>query len=311
MRIAIMGTGGMGGFLGTKLAAAGHEVTFIARGQHLETIKSDGLRLLSREGDLHIHPARAFADTSHVGTVDLILFCVKLYDTEQAAQACLPMMADDTFILTLQNGVESIDLISAVVGPNRTVGGAIYVSASISAPGVIQHSGGTNTIRFAEPDNQPSQRTEVLECIFDEAGLIGLREENLQKMLWSKFVLLCGNAGVGSLTDSSAVAICLDPDNREMLEAAMWEVYHIAAAMGVALPEKTVEDALNLFSSGSNPEELIASQCLDLRKGRKLELNWTQGTIHRLGKKYGVPTPINSTAYAALKRFADGRPNRL
>ncbi|NOZ65778.1 MAG: 2-dehydropantoate 2-reductase [Alphaproteobacteria bacterium] len=311
MRIAIMGTGGMGGFLGAKLAAAGHEVTFIARGPHLEAIKSDGLRLLSREGDLHIQPAHAFADTRHVGTVDLILFCVKLYDTEQAAQACLPMMADDTFILTLQNGVESIDLISAVVGPGKTVGGAIYVSASISKPGVIQHSGGTNTIRFAEKGNRPSSRTKILAQIFKDAGLIGIREENLQVMLWTKFVLLCANAGLGSLTNSGAVTMCSDEDTKEILLESMWEVHRVAEAMGIILPQNTVDDVLSLILSVGHEKDLIASQCLDLRGGKRLELEWVQGTLHRLGKKYNVPTPINNTAYVALKRFANGQSKSL
>ena len=185
MRIAIMGSGGMGGFLGTKLAAAGHEVIFVARGKHLSAINSQGLKLLSPEGDIHIHPVTACEDTRDVGPVDLILFCVKLYDTDQAARACLPLMQDTTFILTLQNGVESVDLISAIVGPDKTIGGSIYVSASIASPGVITHSGGTNTIRFAERDNQQSPRTDILEQIFDQAGLIGVREDNLQTMLWT------------------------------------------------------------------------------------------------------------------------------
>ena len=301
-----MGSGGMGGFLGAKLAAAGHEVIFIARGKHLEAINTVGLKLLSPEGDIHIHPATACEDTPDVEPVDLILFCVKLYDTAQAARACLPLMHDTTFILTLQNGVESLDLISQIVGPDKTIGGAIYVSANISSPGVITHSGGTNTIRFAERDNQQSPRTDILEQIFDQAGLIGVREDNLQTMLWTKFILLCANAGLGSLTNSGAVTMCADPDTKEMLIAAMDEVYRVAKAKGVILPENTVQDVLQLILSVGQKKDLIASQCLDLRSGNRLELEWIQGTLHRLGKKYGIPTPINSTAYVALKRFSGG-----
>ncbi len=307
MRIAIMGSGGMGGFLGAKLAEARHDVIFIARGDHLKAINSQGLKLLSQEGDLHIHPAIASDNTQDVGLVDLIIFCVKLYDTQAAARACLPMMGDKTFILTLQNGVESVDIISAIVGDGKTLGGSIYVSANIQAPGVIKHSGGTNTIRFAEVNNQPSSRTQTLERIFDDAGLIGVREDNMQRMLWTKFVLLCANAGMGSLTDSGARTMCSDPDAKEILISAMWEVYHVAEAMGIELPVNTVDDALNLIISAGHKRDLIASQCLDLRSGNRLELEWSQGTLHRLGKKYNVPTPINSTAYVALKRFAGGR----
>lgn len=307
MRIAIMGSGGMGGFLGAKLANTGHEVIFIARGKHLDAINSTGLKLLSKEGDLHINPAIACEETENVGTVDLILFCVKIYDTAQAARACLPLMSDDTFILTLQNGIQSVDLISEIVGQGKTIGGSIYVSANIQSPGVIKHSGGTNTVHFAETNNQPSSRTEILERIFEEAGLIGSRADNLQEMLWSKFILLCANAGMGSLMDAGAVSMCSDPDSKEILLGAMWEVYHVAEAMGIVLPENIVEDTLTLILSVGKEEDLIASQCLDLRMGNKLELEWIQGILHKLGKKYKVPTPINSTAYVALKRFAGGR----
>ena len=307
MRIAIMGSGGMGGFLGSKLALAGHDVIFIARGKHLEAIKTSGLKMVSREGESLIHPAQAFEDSHDVGKVDLILFCVKLYDTETAAQACLPMMGEDTFILTLQNGVESVDLISDVVGPNKTIGGSIYVSANIESPGVIRHSGGNDTIKFAEENNARTRRTDILESIFSEAGLNGVRAENLQIMLWTKFILLCSNSGIGSLTASGAVSICSDPDGREILLASMWEVYHVAKAMGVKLSDTAVEDSLNLILSVGEQKDLIASQCLDLQNGNRLELDWIQGTLHRLGKKYNVPTPINSTAYVALKRFAQGR----
>ncbi len=309
MRIAIMGSGGMGGFLGIKLAASGHDVIFIARGEHLDAIKSQGIKLLSHEGDQLIYPAKAYENPNDTGPVDLILFCVKLYDTEQAAHACIPMMGDKTFILTLQNGVESVEMISAIVGPNKTLGGAIYVSASIHAPGIIKHSGGNKTIRFAEVDNQVSARTEILESIFKDAGLNGVRAENLQEMLWTKFVLLCANAGLGALTNSGAVSMCSDPESRKIFVNAMWEVYNVANAVGVKLPENTVEDALNLVLSVGDNQDLISSQCLDLRCGKKLELEWIQGILHRLGQKHGVPTPINSTAYMALKRYAGGAKN--
>ncbi len=307
MRIAIMGSGGMGGFLGAKLVTSGHEVIFIARGAHLQAMKSSGLRLISDEGDIHIRKVNVFDNPCEVGPVDLILFCVKLYDTCDGARACPAMMGDNTFILTLQNGIDSVDIISGIVGAGKVIGGSIYVSANIDVPGVIRHSGGNNTIHFSEVDNQPSHRTKILEQIFQAAKLKGIRAENLQEMLWSKFVLLCANAGLGALMDSGAVSMCADPDGREILRAAMWEVCHVAQAMGIDLPEDTVEDALNLILSAGRGKDLIASQCLDLRRGRKLELEWIQGTLHRLGKEYNVPTPINSTAYLALKRFAGGK----
>ncbi|PCJ35001.1 MAG: hypothetical protein COA93_03835 [Alphaproteobacteria bacterium] len=305
MRIAIMGSGGMGGYLGAKLAVSGHDVIFIARGRHLDALKSNGLKLISQNGDIHINKPSVYEDTRDVGPVDLILFCVKLYDTKPAALACKPMMNHDTFLLTLQNGVESADIISSIIGPGKTISGAIYVSASIQSPGIIKHSGGNDTIRFAEADNLPSARTDILENIFDQAGLIGLRADNMKEMLWSKFVLLCANAGLGSLTDSGTKTMCSDPDTKEILLAAMWEVFNVAKAMDIMLPESIIEDILNLLLHDQQ-EEMIASQCLDLRCGKMLELEWIQGTLHRLGKLHNVPTPINSTAYVALRRFASG-----
>lgn len=304
-----MGTGGIGGYLGAKLAEAGHNVAFIARGQHLKAIKLKGLKVLSPDGNLHIQPAKAYDNTEEVGPVDVILFCVKLYDTDEAANACREMMVESTLILSLQNGVESVDMISKIVGQGRTIGGSIYVSAKIDSPGVIKHLGGSNTIRFAEVDNRSSARTDMLEHIFAKTDINAIREENLQQMLWAKFILLSANAGIGSLMNCGASAICDDPIGKELLVGAMWEAYNVAQAMGVGLPANTVDLVLELILSMSEQNDMVASQCQDMRKGRPLELEWIQGTIQRFGKKYDVPTPINNTAYITLKRFAGGKNN--
>lgn len=306
MRIAIMGSGGMGGYVGAKLSSAGHEVIFIARGQHLKAIQKQGLRVLSPDGDIHIQPAQAVEDTTKVGSVDLILFSVKLYDTEAAARSCLPMMDENTFMLSLQNGVESIDLISKIVGNNKTIGGAIYVSAHIESPGVIRHNGGTDILLFAEEDSKPSVRTDCLEKILNEAGLKAKRHDDLHVMLWSKFILLSANAGIGSLTGLGILAIKQDPDMYPLFREAMLEAQAVARAMGVDLQEDLIEGIFKVIEN-LDGHDLIASQALDLKKGRKMELEWIQGTIHRLGKKHNVPTPVHSTAYIALKRFAGGR----
>lgn len=307
MRIAIMGTGGMGGFLGAKLAEAGHNVAFIARGAHLRAIKTKGLRVLSDAGNIHIQPAKAYDNPEEVGPVDIILFCVKLYDTEVAAQACVDMMDNNTLILSLQNGVESVDIISKFVGEGRAIGGSIYVSAKIDSPGVIKHLGGSNIIRFAEVDNQASNRTELIQHIFAKTNVDAILEDNLQHMLWTKFILLSANAGIGSLMNCGAREVCEDPIGKELLVGAMEEAYNVAQAMGIGLPENTVEMVLNLIISMSEQSEMLPSQCIDMRNGNRLELEWIQGTIQRFGHKYNVPTPINNTAYVTLRRFAGGR----
>ncbi|MCF8473755.1 MAG: 2-dehydropantoate 2-reductase [Emcibacter sp.] len=306
MRIAIMGSGGMGGFLGAKLALVGHNVTFIARGAHKNAINSNGLKLLSQDGDIHIYPAQAYENTDNIAPVDLILFCVKLYDTETAARSCLPLMTKDSFILTLQNGVESVDLISNIVGKGRTLGGSIYVSANIKSPGIITHSGGNNTIHFAEFDHKPSHRIEILENILAEAGLNPVHAKNMDVMLWSKFVVLSANAALGTLTNLGAVSLCHNPDTKELFKQAMYEVFNLAQAMDIILPTDIIDKNLAMIASLNEKSDLISSQCLDFRAGKKLELEWIQGTIHRLGQKHAIKTPINSTAYVALKRFSEG-----
>lgn len=304
MKIAIMGSGGIGGYLGFKMVKAGYDVTFIARGAHLKAMQEKGLALHTFEGEDHVD-VTAVDDSSAVGPVDMILFSVKLYDTMDAAEMCRPMMGDDTFILTLQNGVESVDLISSVVGPDRTLGGSIYVSANIESPGVIRHNGGNDLIRYGE--TVKSDRMEKVARLLEDAGLNGQPAEDMRAMLWEKFVLLASNAGLGGMTDKSARQMCTDDDIRPLFISGLQEVLDIARAEKIAVDPDVVGVVMAYMDNLPEEFDLIASQLLDKRNGKKLELEWLQGTIHRLGRKHGVPTPIHSMAYLALKPYVDGK----
>lgn len=303
MKIAIMGSGGIGGYLGFKMVKAGHDVTFIARGPHLTAMQDKGLTLRTLDGEDHVDVS-AVQDTAEVGPVDMILFSVKLYDTTVAAEICRVMMDENTFILTLQNGVESVDLISGVVGPNRTLGGSIYVSANIESPGVIRHNGGNDLIRYGEMVK--TARMEKVAKLLDDAGLNGLPADDMRAMLWEKFVLLTVNAGLGGMTDKSARQMCGDDDIRPLFIAGLQEVVDVARAQDIAVDPDVVKTVMAYMDNLPEGFDLIASQLLDKRNGKKLELEWLQGTVHRLGRKYGVPTPIHSMAYLALKPYVNG-----
>lgn len=304
MKIAIMGSGGIGGYIGFKLAKAGHEVVFIARGAHLKALQEKGLTLRTQDAEDHIE-VTAVQDTSLVGPVDMILFSVKLYDTVQAAEMCRAMMGDDSFILTLQNGVESVDLISDVVGPGRTVGGSIYVSANIESPGIIRHNGGNDLIRYGEINQ--SSRLEIVAQLLEDAKLNGLPTDDMQAMLWEKFVLLAVNAGLGAVMDKGAKEMCANDDIRPLFIAGLQEVVDVARAQDIAVDGDVVATVMAYMDNLPEGFDLIASQLLDKRNGKKLELEWLQGTLHRLGQKYGVPTPIHSMAYLTLKPYVDGK----
>tara|TARA_B100001939_G_scaffold201813_4_gene173453 strand:- start:6143 stop:7075 length:933 start_codon:yes stop_codon:yes gene_type:complete len=309
MRIAIMGAGGMGGFLGAKLLKAGYDVAFIARGAHLEALRENGLALLSEEGDIHVAPVTASDDPGAIGPVDMIIFSVKLFDTEQAAAACLPLMQDKTFLLTLQNGVESVEMISRIIGPGRTLAGSIYVSASIAEPGVIRHNGGANMLMYAGPEDFPEENYKPVADMVAAAGLTGDRHPDMRVMLWEKFVLLAANAGLGTLTGRDAGALCRDPDSRPLFRQALQEVVAVARADGVTLSDGLV-DMIMARIDGLKGQNLMASQAVAKARGQRLELEWIQGTLHRLGRKYSIPTPLHSLCYVCLKPYADSAPDR-
>ena len=303
MRIIIMGSGGMGGFLGIKMAAAGYNVTFIARGEHYKAIKKHGIKLLSPsdKNNIHINPAKVADNPKDAGKADLIIFAVKLYDTADAAKEILPLLKNDTVILSIQNGITSKAEIEAITGKDSCVPAAIFISAHVESPAVIRYNGGFNKISFAR--KSPS----FLQKIFDDIQLDYELTGHTEKMLWSKFALLAANSSIGTLLKSGAVAIAKDKDQAPIFKAAIIEVMELAAALHIDLCGSLAEGIMSDLKMRPSSEEIYASQLTALNEGKKLELFWVQGEIHRLGLKHNVPTPLHSLAYEILKPHAMGR----
>ena len=306
MRIAIMGTGGMGGWLGAKLAAAGNDVQFIARGTHLEVIRANGLKVGGAES-FHLTDVAVTDRSDEIGPVDVVLFCVKLYDTESAAKALAPLLGPKTFVVTVQNGVESADRIAGVVGEGRTLAGAAYFPANIAAPGEIVYLGrikGKPHIAFGKPGAGHSERAHAFAEICRAAAIDAEVFDDTDVMIWEKFCLIAGTSASTALTRQTVGMVRSDPDIRWMLSEAIGEAARVGRRLGVALTEDV--EARTLEFIDHNPPNGKSSQLVDLERGRQLELEGLSGAVLRLGKQIGVPTPVHATVYAALKPFING-----
>ena len=306
MRIAIIGAGAIGGFFGAKLAQAGHDVVFIARGRHLQAMQSRGLTIRGDADETHLVPATARETTEGLAPVDAILFCVKLYDSEPAARACRPLLKDDTLVLTLQNGVESPDVLGAMLGRGRMLGGAAYIVVQIEAPGVIRHTGPSERIEFAAADPETGEDAAAFGAVCRQAGVDAHVGDDMRLLLWNKFVLLSASSSMTALTRRTMGWVRDDPVARETMIAAITETVAVARALGVPLADdirpRTLEALDHVVGADAK-----ASQLVDLERGKRLELEWLSGAIHRFGRQTGVPTPVHSTVYAALRPFASGR----
>jgi 2-dehydropantoate 2-reductase len=306
MRVTVMGSGGTGGYFGGLLARAGEEVTFVARGAHLAAIRAKGLRVRSRlVGDFTV-PARATDDPADSGPADLVLFCVKAYDTESAAERLRPAVGPDTVVLPVQNGIDSAERIGRVVGPAHVIAGLAGVSSVVEAPGVIEHRAGPDVIQLGELDGQPSARTQRIADTLRQAGVKTHVRPDMRVALWEKFVLICGLSGLTALTRLPLGAVLACPETRTLFRQAMEETETVGRAEGVAVPEGHAQRMVQFFE-GSDPA-IRGSLYYDLAAGRRLEIETLNGTVVRLGQRHGVPTPANFAVYASLKPYADGAP---
>jgi 2-dehydropantoate 2-reductase len=303
MRIAIMGTGGVGGYFGGRLAAAGEDMSFIARGAHLEALKTRGLRLDSPRGDLVLPAVRATDDPAEIGPVDVVLFTVKMYDVERAARAIAPLIGPDTVVVTLQNGVEAVDLVSRAVGRGHVAGGVAYVAAVIAAPGVIKHTA-LDRLIFGELDGRRSARLEALHAACLAAGFDATLSTAIDVDLWSKFSRLSVFSGMTAVTRSPIGILRDDPDLLSMLRAACEESIAVGRARGVPLPDMVMDEILAMVHS--LPPVAKSSMLEDLERGRQLELPWLSGAVVRLGRESQVPTPIHRFIATVLKPFEKG-----
>ena len=307
MRIAVMGTGGTGGYFGGLLARAGEDVTFIARGEHLEAIRKSGLTIKSvLSGDFSI-PANATDNTQDIGPVDLILFCVKAYDNIAAADQIRPLIGPETVVLSVQNGIDNEQQIGEVIGPEHIVGCVSYVSSIIESPGVVAQTGGPGKIVLGEMQGGKSARTETIQNTLQNSGIAAELHSDIQVALWQKFLAICGVNGITALTRLPMGEILACEETRNLMRSTMQEVEAVARASGAALPGDCVDQSMDLFSSLE--PSIRGSMYYDLAAGRRLELDVLNGTLVRLGSEHGIPTPINFAIYAALKPYLDGAPS--
>jgi 2-dehydropantoate 2-reductase len=298
MRIAVMGSGGIGGYFGGKLAQAGQDVTFIARGAHLAAIRERGLEVRSVAGAFHVRPA-ATDDPASLGPVELVLFAVKSYDTDAAAHACRPLVASGGTVLCLQNGVDNEDRLAAVLGRDRVLAGVVHVLSTISAPGVISQTAGPRTITFGEMDGSSTPRVAAILDVLKHAGIDARVSTHIQVDLWEKFLFIAAHGGVTALTRLGVGPILGCAETAELYRGAMEEVSAVGRARGVPIPPDAVDKAL-AFARSLQPA-MQSSLAHDLAHGRRLEIEALVGTVVRYGRECGVPTPFSFTIYAALK----------
>ena len=299
MRIAIYGAGAVGGYFGGRLAQAGEEVTFIVRGQTLQTLQTQGLRVDSLAGDFVVQPVQATADPATVGPVDLVIVAVKTWQVPDVAEAMRPLIGEQTLVLPLQNGVEAPDQLAAVLGRDHVLGGSCVIAAEVVGPGHIRHAGLPPAINLGELDNRRTERiARVQRALANAQGVAATIVEDIGVALWQKFLVIAPWSGVGAITRAPIHAICRQPESYELLKAAMTEVEAVARARGIALPP-TAGAATLARLEGMGPG-LLASMQRDLINGRPSELDAQTGAVVRLGREAGVPTPVNSLIYASL-----------
>lgn len=305
MRIAVMGTGGIGGYFGGCLAAT-NDVVFIARGAHLAAIRENGLWITGGADDIHINPAVATDDPGTVGPVDIVLFCVKLYDTDSAADAIASMVGPDTRILTLQNGIDGAERLADRFGPAQVFGGVAYISAKIEAPGIVSYFPGMTRIVFGTLDGGRDKVADAFAVACNAASFGAEIAADIHEALWTKMVLLTTNAGVSATSRLPIRTTFDDDDARAVAVAAFREAEAVARARGIALPDDIVSRLTEL--SLGFPPDMYASMYHDLVNGKRLELDGLSGAIVRLGAELGIPTPVHATFYAMLKPYRDGSP---
>jgi 2-dehydropantoate 2-reductase len=305
MRIAVMGTGAVGGYFGGRLAAAGEDVTFIARGAHLEALRQRGLAIHSALGDAAIAPCQASDDAAAIGLVDLVIFTVKLYDTEAAAEAIRPLIGPETGVVTFQNGITGSEVLARRLGAEHVLGGVAKIAAVIAEPGVIRHTGTMAELMFGELDGTSSARVATLGAALEAAGVQHTASADIRREIWDKMVFLSTFAGLTSLIRLPIGPIRSDPETRGLLRDGLAEALAVAHAAGAGLPEDLVDQILERIDR--LPYEMKSSMLQDLEGGRRLELAWLSGTLARMGRDLGIATPVHASIAAALKLHAEGQ----
>jgi 2-dehydropantoate 2-reductase len=305
MRIVVMGSGGTGGYFGAKLARAGEDVTFVARGKHLEAIRARGLRVRSAIDGEWTVTAPAVERLDGLAPADLVLFCVKAFDTEAAAKAIRPVVGPDTGVLSIQNGVDNEDALARILGPGHVLGGAAQVFTTIEAPGVIVHTV-LGRIVFGEMDGRDTTRARAFLDACRRASIPAEISGDIMRTLWEKYVMIVAHSGMTAVTRCPAGVIRALPASRLMYRLLLEEMVGLAQAAGADVESAVVDAVMGILDS--QPGGFYSSLHHDLTHGKRLELETLQGHAVRLGERYGVPTPTLFAVYAALRPYLDGPP---
>jgi 2-dehydropantoate 2-reductase len=304
VRIAVMGSGGIGGYFGGRLAQAGHDVVFVARGAHLAALRANGLRVESPLGDIRVPRVEVTDNPAGIDTVEIVLFGVKLWDTLQAAEAIKPLVRDDTGVVSFQNGVVKDDILRQVLGSTAVIGGASYIAATIAEPGLIRHSGTLQQLVFGEYDGTLSPRVQRLRDACAEAGIDVEASDRIEQTIWEKFVFLVGLSGTTSLARTAIGPIRSHERSRAFLHDVMDEVVQVARAQRVPLPADYAVERLAFIDSVS--PATTSSMHHDLERGNRLEVAWLSGDVVERGARLGVPTPCNRAIYDILSVHSEG-----
>ncbi len=296
VKIAVVGAGGVGGYYGGLLARAGLNVSFLCRGAHLEAIMKRGLTVESYRGDFRVD-VQATDDPAEIGVSDVVLFCVKSYDTEDAARMIRPMVGPATVVVSLQNGVDNEEVLGKILGKEKIMGGVAFIGSRIREPGVILHTA-AGGMTLGEMSGGMSERGKMLVRLFESAGIEARLSEDIRKVMWRKMVWNCGFNALTALTGCTVGEVLALGEARAVIRAAMEEVIAVARALGIGLagdlPEKTM-------SHTEKQGEIRTSMLMDNENGRRMEIEALNGAVSRRGRENGVPTPVNDVFYAAVK----------
>ncbi|MFL5587543.1 MAG: 2-dehydropantoate 2-reductase [Ktedonobacteraceae bacterium] len=304
MRIVVIGAGGTGGYFGGLLARAGEDVSFLARGTQLEALRTHGLTVKSRLAGTFSLPVHATSDPQEIGPVDLVLFCVKTYDTGAASEGLHLLMGPETVVLPIQNGIDAAEQLSGEVGMEHLVGGVAYVTSQIESPGVVAQTAGAGSIELGELAGGQSERTERLQQVLRHAGVSAQLPPDIRVTLWEKFLFICAFSGVTALTRLPLGQVLAYQETSELLKAVMKEGEAVSRASGIALPVDIVER--HYATLKALEPSAMGSMAFDLLAGRRLEIEALNGTMVRLGKEHNLSLPFNYAIYAALKPYTNG-----
>lgn len=299
MRIAIFGSGGVGGYFGGRLAQTGEDVHFIARGAHLAAMRDRSLRVSSIAGDFEVRPVQATDDPASIGPVDLVLLAVKAWQIGEAARAMQPLIGNDTMVVPLENGVEAPEELAAVLGARHAMGGLCRILAYLTGPGEIRHAAIDPSIEFGELDGRRSERAESLRQVFDRAeGMKATIPPDIRSAMWSKFLFIAPVSGLGAVTRAPIGVTRAMPETRRLLVEALEEIVTLAGAVGVSLPSDAVQKTLAF--TDAIPSDGTSSMQRDMMEGRPSELEAQVGAVVRLAERAGVDVPVHRFFLAAL-----------